>query len=485
MFADDPGARVLAAAVTEPLVALDARGEYEPRLAATVPTVENGGLRVVTDDPLAPGGRLVATFRIRDDARWQDGAPVTAQDVRYAYEVDAQAAPGSEIRWRAERIEAVDVIDDRYVRVTYRANERWDAYPLGPRALPRHVLAAADAGRRAAYAREPIHAGPFSVAAWIPGYGVTLAAFPGHVGGPPGLGRLEVRFFRDRTALLDALRRGDVDVAPSPGLEADLARTLDRFAEANRLEVYYTASMALDVLHFAPRGRFSERAVRRAVELTVDRQGIVDDVFAGRARLPRTYLVPPGWAASETGPIAGVDREAARGLLEDAGYRRGTYGIIERPGDRMIVTLEVAAGSAARLDAARRVAGDLAAVGIAVDVHTRAHADLERLIASGEFELALVPEDASDPARATRRWAGRVDPWFDVLSLASVRAPTRSDKRALYAELQRIWSDALPGLPLYQYLRVDIAARSLGGVQPPPSGGGLTWNAAAWRFAAP
>ena len=52
VFADEPGARVLAAAVTEPLVAQDARGELVPRLAAEVPTVEDGGLKVVTDDGL-------------------------------------------------------------------------------------------------------------------------------------------------------------------------------------------------------------------------------------------------------------------------------------------------------------------------------------------------------------------------------------------------------------------------------------------------
>src|SRR5207248_2762561 len=306
VFADDPSARVLAAAVTEPLIELDPRGEYVPRLAVDVPTVENGELRISTDDPTAPAGRLVATYRLRDGLRWQDGEPITAEDVRFAHDEDASAPEGSATRWLADRIASVDVVDDHFVRVTYRADERWDAYPLAPRVLPRHLLAGADATKRAAYAREPVHAGAFSVAAWIAGYGVTLAAFKDHVGGAPALGRIEVRFFSDRNALLDALRRGDVDVAPSPAFDADLARTLDRVADPNRLDVFYTAAEALDVLRFAPRGPFAERAVRQAVELTVDRQGIVDDIFAGRARVPRSYLVPPLWAAAESGPIAKV-----------------------------------------------------------------------------------------------------------------------------------------------------------------------------------
>ena len=377
VFADDPGARVIAAAVTEPLVALDAHGEFVARLAAEVPTLENGDLAIVNDDPSAPGGRLVATFRLRDGLVWQDGTPITAQDVRFAHDVDVAAAPGSEVQWTADRIESIEVVDEHVVRVAYRAGERWTNYPLAPRVLPRHILATADAARRIAYAREPVHAGAFSVAAWVPGYGVTLSAFKDHVGGAPALGRLEVRFFPDRTAILDALRRGLIDVAPSPTVEADLARTLDKFADANRVVVYKTPAEALEILRFSSRGPFAERAVRKAVELAVDRQGIVDDVFAGLARVPRSYLVPPLWAAAESGPTVRPDRDAARALLAEAGYRHGSFGILERDIDRLSVTLLVVAGSQGRIDAARRVAGDLAPLGIAVDVRASPAADVK------------------------------------------------------------------------------------------------------------
>lgn len=482
VFADDANARVLAAAVTEPLVGVDPRGDYVPRLAVDVPTIENGGLRIVSGDG---GGRLVATFRLRDGALWQDGEAITAEDVRFAHDEDATAPLGSLTRWLADRIEQIDVVDDHFVRVTYRAGERWDAYPTAPRVLPRHLLANADAAKRAAYAREPVHAGPFSVAAWVAGYGVTLAAFPGHIGGAPALRRIEVRFFSDRNAILDALRRGDVDIAPSPTLDADLTRTLDRFADTNRLDVFYTAAEGLDVLRFAPRGAFAERSVRKAIELTVDRQGIVDDIFAGRARVPRTYLVPPLWASAESGSIARVDRESARALLAAAGFRKGSFGILERDGTRMTVTIQVASGSPARVDAARRVAGDLAAVGIAAEVRTRPAAELEGIVAKGDFDLAVLPEVADDPMRASERWKGIVEPWFDVLASSARRASGRDEERALYAEMQRIWSDDLPALPLYQHLRIDIAARALTGVQTPPNDGPLTWNSAAWRYAAP
>src|SRR5437588_643279 len=145
VFADEPNARIIAAAVTEQLVRRNSHDELVPRLAVRVPTIENGGLAVVTDDPSAPDGRLIATFELRPDLTWQDGVALTAADVRFAWESDRSAPLGTADRWTADRVERVDVVSDRVVRFTYRANERWDDYALAAHVLPEHVLANATA----------------------------------------------------------------------------------------------------------------------------------------------------------------------------------------------------------------------------------------------------------------------------------------------------------------------------------------------------
>jgi len=484
ILSDEPSAQVLQAAVTESLVRRDPDGAFVARLAAEVPTLANGGARVVTD-AAAPAGRLVATFELRDGARWQDGEPITADDVRFAFEDDRAAPQTTTRRWMADRVERVDRVDDRTIRFTYRAGERWDLYPLVARVLPSHVLANAAPEKRARYEREPMHAGPFAVAAWIPGFGMTLSAFPRYVGGAPALGRIEVRFYGDRGAVVDALRRGEVDVAGAPAVEADLARTLDRFADGPRLQALYKAANAIDMLRFGSKGTvFADLRVRQAVELTLDRRALVESIFAGRARVPRSYLVAPLWAATESLDAPRLDREGARALLAAAGFHTGRLGILERGAERMTVTLQVATGSQARIDAGRRLSGDLATVGIAATVLERSPADVLDAVTRGEFDLALLPERTDDPQRASDRYRGLAGPWFDVLLAAAAAAPERLDKRALYAELQRLWAEALPGLPLYQELRVDVAPRALEGVRPSPDGEPLTWNASEWRFAA-
>ncbi len=483
VFSEDGSARVLRGALTETLVRRDSHGELVARLAADVPTLENGGLRVVTDDPTSPAGKLVATFRLHDGLRWHDGEAITAEDVRFAWELDRASPLDTVARWIADRVDDIEVVDSRTARVIYRSGERWDDYALAPQVMPRHVLSGATAQARAAYDREPIHAGPFAVAAWLPGFGATLTAYRGYVGGAPAIGRIEVRFLPSSAAVLDALRRGEIDIAPSPMLDANVARTLDRFADGTQLQTYYTPAEALEVLHFgAARSRFGDPAVRRAISLAVDRPSIVEDLFAGRARVPRGYLVAPLWAAVEADAPLGQNREAARATLVAAGFGRGQFGILERAGERMTATLLVAAGSSARTDAARRVAGDLAAIGIAAEVRERPETEVRRTVARGDFDLALLPEAADDPQRASDRWHGAAGPWFDLLADAARRAPTRVEKRPLYAEMQRLWNDARPGLPLYQRLLVDVAPRALAGVQPSPQGEALTWDAREWSF---
>jgi peptide/nickel transport system substrate-binding protein len=382
----------------------------------------------------------------------------------------------------AERVERVEIVDERRVRFVYRAGERWDLYPLAPRVLPAHLLANASTEKRAAYDREPMHAGPFAVAAWIRGFGMTLSAFPGYVGGAAQLGRIEVRFYPDRGSVVDALRRGEVDIAPSPSVEADLVRILDRFAEGARLQTHYTAATAVEMLRIGRRPLLGDERVRAALLVSIDRRAIVDSLFAGKPRVPRSYLLPPHWAASEPLPVPRFDRDAARALLAAAGFRPGNLGILERSGERMVLTLQVATGSQARVEVGRRVASDLAAAGIATNVHERPVADVRALLASGDFDLALLPEDSADAQQASEGYRGWIGPWFDLLIDAAAGTTERADKRLIYAELQRLWAGALPGIPLYQELVVDVAPRTLDGIQPSPYGDPLTWNASRWRF---
>lgn len=448
--------------------------DLEPRLAVSVPTFANGDLALV-DDASAAGGRLVARFRLREGARWHDGVAVTAGDIRFGWEHDRAGRGGSVAQAMADRVDGVDVIDDRTVRVSYRAGERWDLYALAPRAMPRHLLEDADAAARQRYAARPIHAGPYRVVSREAGT-IALEAFAEHVIARPQIERIVVRSFPSRAALIAALTGGDVDVAPSPALEADLASTLDR-SLGDR--VSYKQAQAIAMLRFGP--RLSHPTVRGAVSQTVDRERIARAVFGGRARVPASYLVAPLWAAAETGEPPRIDRDRGRALMEGAGARRGNFGVAELGGDRLVVTVLVPQGSPALVEAARGVAVDLAVLGIAAVVSERPGAEVDERVRRGEHDLAIVVDQADDPLIASERYRGMVSAWYDVLADAARASADRADKRAIYAEMQRLWTEASPALPLFQVLKVDIAPVRMDRVQPASHAEPITWNVGEWR----
>jgi peptide/nickel transport system substrate-binding protein len=474
LLGEDPFGRIVAGAVVEPLVRRTATEELEPRLVTSVPSFAAGDLALV-EDREAAGGRLVARFRIRDGARWHEGAPVVADDVRFAFEEDRAASHGSDARALADRIARVDVIDERTARVEYRAGERWDLFALAPRALPRHILEHATPAARAQYASRPIHAGPYRVADRSTGR-IALEPFADHVLGPPRIGPIIVRTYGDPRLLLGALLAGEVDLAPSPDFDADVGATLER-SLGDR--VRYTQAQAVAMLRFGP--RLADPAIRLAASLTIDRERIARSVFGGRVRVPSGYLVAPLWAASETVGSPRLDRTEARSLLERAGSKRGNFGIAELRGDRLIVTLLVPEASTALAEAARGVAVDLALLGIAVDVSERPAAEIEQRVLRADFDLALGIEVVEDPLVATERYRGAVSTWWDVLADAARDAADRNDKRALYAELQRQWSEAIPALPLYQLLKVDVVPARMDGIHPASHALPITWNVASWR----
>ncbi len=488
LLASDRVSRFLGALAIEELVRPDAKDELEARLAREVPNFDNGGARIVADER-TPAGRLAVTFRLREGLVWHDGAPITSEDVVFAWQRDLAAPAGGHARADALMVERVDVVDVRTVTFVLRPGLRTNRYPLLAHVMPRHLLGGAAAETTAAYARKPVHAGPFTLASWQNGSGATFTAFGRYALGAPKLTRIEVRFYPDQDALVAALAKGEVELAPADALTADFGPQLERFAESRGLVVRYTPQEWADTLLFDLRRAYADVRVRRAVIAAVDRRAINAQVFAGRARLPTSYLFAPSWAATEPSP-PDVGTEAARAGLASAGYCAAPR-CAGAPTLRARILVE--SGSRPRVAAAELVARDLAAMGAVTTVILFDASAFRSALAGGDFDLAITSRGGADPAEATDEYiggsaanvTGYADAAFDVLARSAASFLTRSERRPLYTELQRIWTAAAPALPLYQELAVDVVPASLEGVAPSALHQPLSWNAHAWRHSAP
>src|SRR5581483_7522454 len=187
------------------LVALDDKSEPVPRLAASVPHVDDGSWK------LNPDGTMQMTFHLRRNAVWHDGTPVTAADVVFGAE--SQIDPAVDVypvhQGLAKGLDHAVAADDHTVVMYWSkpyafadAMSVWDFAPL-----PAHLMQAVYERDRAEFNRLPywadesafIGTGPFRLTRWEPGAQMQFDAFDRYYLGQPKLDRILVDIVQDNT----------------------------------------------------------------------------------------------------------------------------------------------------------------------------------------------------------------------------------------------------------------------------------------------
>jgi peptide/nickel transport system substrate-binding protein len=252
------------------------------------------------------------TFRLRDDARWSDGNPVTMADVVFSLEW-VRTTPASlnhQYLTLAQAIEPVGPWDIRF-----RLTAPFAAWPRQLSLLsiaPQRLYAA----NPHAFARRPMGSGPYGVAGWQPGGVLALAANPYHAGGPPPLPRIDIVSVPEEAARLDGLQSGDLDAITLTPQQAPLLRGRKDIA------ITTTQSNRVVYLGFQPsHGPLSDARVRHALDCAIDRDAICRFLLRGSATPIGQLVAPSTFGYDAAIPPTAYDPGRARALLSAAGYR--------------------------------------------------------------------------------------------------------------------------------------------------------------------
>ena len=333
------------------LLRLDVFGEPHSQLA-DLPTLENGLWKLSGD------GRMELTYKIRSDARWHDGTPVTSPDYVFGTTVaqDRQLDHVVDSLW-STHIESVMAPDPQTVVVTWtQAYYAATSFPTGLRTglfhlLPRHLVEPiySQTPKEHFYAHpyfnvEFVHAGPFKVREWRPDSHVVLDAFDGYVLGRPKLDTIEVRFIPDPNTLLVNLLANEVHLSLGQSISPEQVRELGaRWADgkgvtspalASSVGIFYQQINPTPAL-------LSDVRLRQALMHAFNRQGLADTFLAGTS--PPAHAIVGGLhpRAHEIAVKYEYDLRRANQLMEEMAWTKGPEGIWQDASGRRMDTFEV------------------------------------------------------------------------------------------------------------------------------------------------
>lgn len=287
---------------------------------------------------VADGGRTY-TFFLREDARWSDGVPVTADDFEYSWkralhpatdspltrlllhEVHGGAAFSRGETEDASQI-AVTAVNDRTLVVELAQPASYFPQLLAFPALfptPRHVVAHDAAGWATGAAL--VSNGPFTLAAREAGR-IVLARNEGwHARSRGNVGRIELTLDAEPETLWRMYVAGELDVLNLWMLPPEIVHAArhyypDEYVSGAQLLTHYLVFNT----HVPP---FDDVRVRRAMALSVDRRQLARTTLAGALAPATGGFVPPGMPGHVPGAALETDVERARALLSEAGYPDG------------------------------------------------------------------------------------------------------------------------------------------------------------------
>jgi peptide/nickel transport system substrate-binding protein len=259
-------------------------------------------------------------FVLRKNAKFHNGDPVTAEDVKFTFE----RYKGASARLLKEKVKEVQVVAPNRVRFVLK--EAWPDFIAfyGTSAtgaswiVPKKYI---EKVGEEAYKKAPVGAGPFKFVSFQPGIELVLDAFPDYWRKPPQVKRIIMKSIPDESTRAAAVKTGEVDIAYLfVGAAAeDLKRSPNVKITAPLLYGVYW----LDFLdQWDPKSPWHDKRVRQAASLVIDRNAINQAEMLGYGK-PAGAFVPPEFDFALKVEPPALDVKRAKQLMTEAGYANG------------------------------------------------------------------------------------------------------------------------------------------------------------------
>ncbi|MXW76147.1 MAG: ABC transporter family substrate-binding protein [Acidimicrobiaceae bacterium] len=459
---------------------------FEPYFCESLPTVVN-------EDP------LIVEYKLRADANWSDGTPVSSDDMVFYFENcndpedDCAGTAGFD---SAE----LEVVDAKTVRLSWPEGQPFVEYIAlfsGP-FPPAHLGLDWTEG----FQEDPmLAAGPYQVDEYNPGSDLTLVPNPTWFGDGPHIDEVTFRFISDVGNLPLALENGEVDVIypqPQVDLVAQIA-ALDSVAS--------TITFGPTWEHITFNTATVPVEVRRAIALALDRELIVTALmrpFSQSAQPLGNRVYMNGQAQYQDNTPAEFqvrDVDAARAALEQGGWTPGNDGVYTRDERRLSLRIRTTGGNPRREQFQELVQNQLGEAGIEITIDNLPGGEIFGPVFGsendppgppGDFDLVIFAWVGGPlPASSTLQVFGTGsdsnpgayvdDQVNDLLIEATVTLDLDRQAELLNRADALMWQ-SLPNVPVYQLPFFLAWNDSLINLEDNPTLESFTWNLEEWAF---
>lgn len=396
----------------------------------------------------------VWNFKIREDVKFTNGASLTAEDVVFSIErildpefkspqaanfniIASAEADGNIVKITTEKpsptllttLVNLSIVPKDYV--TEVGNDEFNANPVG--------------------------SGAYKFESWSKGTSIKLSANTDYWNGTPNIKSVEFRFVANTASRVADLQSGKADIIA--GITADDVPTIE--GDAN-LQVLSTPTerigfIAFNMIDDTPT---KDPLVNKAIAYAINYESLIDNLLNGYGTPVTQVLTPLSFGYDESLQGYHYDPERAKELLAEAGYADG-------------VTLELATSQNFDQRVVQAIQGDLAKVGITVNINLNDHPtflkkvqDPERKWGSlryGIWSCSCMDADGTifPLFRTGTIWSAYSNPEFDELVDAARSTTDTAERQALYSEALKILEEDVPGIGLYQVHALYGATKDL------------------------
>lgn len=387
-------------------------------------------------------------FYLRKGIQFHGGwGELTAEDVKYSFERQLLPEVGSMYVTEVETIKEIEVVDEYTVRFVLHGPDLVFPWRVSAKThfvggiVPKRYI---EEVGLAEFRRNPIGSGPFSFVEMIPRERVVLEAYPEYWEGAPHIGTLELVGMPDATVAGLAVARGEVHIAVVPDYDV-----VEQYLDHGTVRVVSAPGGSSTQIWLNQLVEpLDDPLVRRAMRHAIDYEEILYGVYLGYGESPTEGMLPSLTTGfDESFPLIEHDPELARQLLEEAGYPDG------------FETSMVCTATSFTQRQCELVQAQLRDVGIEVQiqfldrsgmVEIRSRDDTPMIqmgisIRPDPLQWMIWHHSKNTPPQGVNfmRWAGG-DEAIDMVEDAS----TPEERIEGIREFQRIYAEAVPGLPL-------------------------------------